>query len=226
MVHGWSNGDIDPYDDHYYREWMHELPPMTHCSRGTVIDIHHNILPLTARNQPAPERLLASSVALAELPFRTLAPCDMVLHCATHLFHEGDLHNGLRDLFDLDALINEFSTTHGSFWKELPSRAKELDLEWPLRLAFRYLKIFLSTSIPNEVMIELGSSRGSDCWHDLIYLQGFQPDHPLCNGYRPQLARGLLYLRGHYLRMPIHLIARHLTRKAFMRLYKNTSRRL
>jgi hypothetical protein len=38
------------------------------------------------------------------------------------------------------------------------------------------------------------------------------------------LARSLLYLRGHYLRMPMHLLALHLGRKAFMRLYKNTSR--
>ena len=26
--HGWEFPDLDPYDERYYREWMHELPPL------------------------------------------------------------------------------------------------------------------------------------------------------------------------------------------------------
>lgn len=224
MLHGWSARYIDPYDNRYYRQWMHELPPMVNLKRGTIVDVHHTILPLTARNQPSAEKLLSASVALPEAPFHVLSPCDMVLHCATHLFHEGELNNGLRDLFDLDALIQEFSASDASFWSVLPGRAKELDLEWPLRLAFRYLEYFIGTPIPEQVIAELTRAPIQDWLHDVMYLQGFQPDHPLCNDYRSSLARGLLYLRGHYLRMPIHLLAFHLGRKALMRMYKHTSR--
>ena len=40
--------------------------------------------------------------------FAVLAPEDMVLHSATHLFNEGEFDRGLRDLNDLDLLLREF----------------------------------------------------------------------------------------------------------------------
>lgn len=224
VFHGWSADHADDYDDRYYRRWMHELPPMVNIKRGTVVDVHHNILPRTARNHPSAEKLIEASVQLPEAPFRVLSPCDMVLHCATHLFHEGEMNNGLRDLFDLDALIREFSARDETFWPQLPKRAKELDLEWPLGLACRYLDHFIGTPIPDSVRTALPQTPLKDRWHDVLYLPGFLPDHPLCKGSRTAFATGLLYLRGHYLRMPLYLLAYHLGRKGIMRLFKNTSR--
>lgn len=58
MLNGWVGAKSDPYDQRYYREWMHELPPMSHVRRGTVLDVHHNILPLTARNAPDPAAII------------------------------------------------------------------------------------------------------------------------------------------------------------------------
>ena len=46
---GWRGAEPDDYDDAYYRQWMHELPPMQHTLRGSVIDVHHTILPRTSR---------------------------------------------------------------------------------------------------------------------------------------------------------------------------------
>ncbi len=46
----------DPYDDLYYRRWMHELPPLVHSERGQLVDVHHTILPLTAGRSPMPRR--------------------------------------------------------------------------------------------------------------------------------------------------------------------------
>lgn len=224
MLHGWTAGQTDPYDDRYYRQWMHELPPMVNLKRGTVVDVHHNILPRTAGNHPSASKLLAAAVALPESPFYILSPCDMVIHGATHLFHEGELQNGLRDLFDLDALVREFAAQDPAFWSALSARAAELDLVWPLQLALRYLEHFLATQIAAEAKIALHESKLTDRLRDMMYLSGFLPDHPLCNSSKATLARGLLYLRGHWLRMPPHLLAMHLGRKAFMRLYKNTSR--
>ena len=40
---------LTPYDDAYYRDHMHELPPLIHKERDRMIDVHHTILPLTAR---------------------------------------------------------------------------------------------------------------------------------------------------------------------------------
>ena len=68
---------------------------------------------------------------------RVLCPADMVLHSATHLFHNEDLSQGLRDLADLDSLLRHFGQEPG-FWEELPRRAAELDLARPLYYGLRY----------------------------------------------------------------------------------------
>ena len=52
LAAGWEWVKPDPYDDAYYRRWMHELPPLIHRERDRMIDVHHTILPLTARITP------------------------------------------------------------------------------------------------------------------------------------------------------------------------------
>ena len=47
MKKGWISAAKSAYDQRYYRTWMHELPPLRHIKRGTVIDVHHAILPTT-----------------------------------------------------------------------------------------------------------------------------------------------------------------------------------
>lgn len=228
MLNGWSSGGADPYDERYYRQWMHELPPMAHCKRGTIIDVHHNILPLTARYVPVAELLLQAAVKVPGSDFHVLSPCDMVIHSATHLFHEGELNNGLRDLFDLHDLLVEFSVRHPNFWLELPQRAKTLGLSWPLHLAIRYTNKILGTPVPNSVreLVAKDAQIGalSQSLLDAVYERALNPVHPLCSNVSVELARWCIYVRSHYLRMPVDKLIRHLGRKAFMRTFKSTSR--
>ena len=63
VAHGWLRMQIDPYDDRYYRVWMHEIPPLRHRERKTEIDLHHTILPRTSRLKPDPALLLAGGSA-------------------------------------------------------------------------------------------------------------------------------------------------------------------
>jgi hypothetical protein len=44
-----------------------------------------------------------------------------------------------------------------------------------------------------------------------------RPHHPSCSDARVRWARRLLYMRAHALRMPLHQVAGHLARKAWMR---------
>ena len=55
LAAGWEWAKPDTYDDVYYRRWMHELPPLLHRDRDRLIDVHHTILPPTARITPAAE---------------------------------------------------------------------------------------------------------------------------------------------------------------------------
>src|SRR3546814_6947521 len=89
---------------------MHELPPLIHRERDRMIDVHHTILPLTARITPDAAALIADSVVLGN-GLRMLAPADMLVHAAAHLFADGDLAGGMRNLWDIHCLRSEEHTS-------------------------------------------------------------------------------------------------------------------
>jgi len=61
LARGFRSMKLHPYDQRYYRTWSHELPPLRHERRRSVVDVHHTILPLTGRVHPDPEKLLAAA---------------------------------------------------------------------------------------------------------------------------------------------------------------------
>lgn len=209
MLHGWASTHHDAYDQHYYRAWMHELPPMQHRKRLTVIDVHHAILPDTAALHPDAEKLRAAACPLTE-QLAVLAPVDMVLHSATHLFHGGELENGLRDLLDIDSLLRHFGALP-DFWNALTERAQEQELSRPLFYALRYAKLLLHTPIPPDVALEEPN-------RFLLALMDRLFSRALLHGTDrlTVTARRMLYLRANWQRMPPLLLARHLFHKAFI----------
>jgi len=224
LLHGWHTSKTTAYDQRYYRRWMHELPPLRHISRQTLLDVHHAILPRTARLKPDSAKLLAASRPVAgKARLRVLAPVDMVLHSATHLFCNEDVGNSLRDLVDLDSLLREFASEE-SFWPRLTVRAGELDLTRPLYYALRYAVRLLDTPVPDPVLgaAEIGRPptllRGL---MDALFLRTLQPD-PASDSLS-SLARGSLYVRAHWLRMPPLLLAQHLAVKALRREEQNAN---
>ncbi|WP_018876661.1 MULTISPECIES: nucleotidyltransferase family protein [unclassified Thioalkalivibrio] len=218
FVQGWVCEGYDAYDQRYYRQWMHELPPLTHIQRKSVLDVHHTILPPTARLHPDPDLLWQAALPLDDHPGVYIpAPVDMVLHSATHLFHDGELENGLRDLADLDALLRYFVAEDPGFWERLTARAFEMDLARPLFYALRYGREFLQTPVPDSAFAALARARPSAPLRGLmdgLFRRGLIPHHWSCDGVGSGAARWLLYVRSHYLRMPLHLLLPHLVRKA------------
>lgn len=226
MQHGWAPMRINAYDQRYYRQWMHEIPPLEHVRRQSVIDVHHSILPLTARYHPDAALLLEGSRPSALDPrARVLAPCDMVLHCATHLFHEGETDRALRDLIDFDGMLRHFGADP-AFWDALLPRAQTLELSRPLFYGLRYASRLLGTPVPEaarratESGQPLAPVRFAMDW---LAAQGFRPNHASCADALTPLAYFLLYLRGHWLRMPPWLLVRHLFHKAFISPKDNTA---
>lgn len=216
---GWLSTKTDPYDQMYFRRWMHELPPMQHLHRGTNLDVHHAILPMTARYKPDSRLLLEAARPAQRLSsVDVLSPADMFLHAAAHLFCEGEYENSLRNLLDLHDLAVSFFKTGQLIVQGLVDRSVALDLTVVLGLACRYLdRIFglekaaaVTKALQRRAL--LASSIGSGDWmFDAVFL-GFHPS------YRPSflfVARQTLYLRAHTLRMPPGLLSRHLARKAW-----------
>lgn len=222
MKAGWISKATSEYDQRYYRTWMHELPPMTHIKRGTVLDVHHAIMPLSARVHPSSELLLQSARPLPGFAcLHVLAPMDQVLHSATHLMHEGEFDLGTRGLVDLDALLREHGQA-SDFWPNLVTRASDLQLTRPLFYALRYAGMMLGTAVPQDVLAELDQATGARPaalqlkWMDAMFRRVLCPPHPLVADRWTPLARGFLYLRGHWLRMPPGLLTLHLLRKLWL----------
>ena len=185
---GWEWVKPDPYDDAYYRRWMHELPPLIHRARDRMIDVHHTILPLTARPKPDAAAMIADSVEIAP-GLRMLAPEDMVIHAAAHLIADGDMAGGLRNLWDIRCLIEE---------RDMPSlmdRARHHGLEAQTARALR-----LS-----------GALFGGERVHarDRRFVRRLTARDGWGRETRP-VTRLAFYVRSHWLRMPPLMLARHL----------------
>ena len=208
--HGWDFGELDPYDERYYREWMHEIPPMMHRERKSIVDVHHAILPGTSRLHPDSDRLLARAVPAGAV--LVLCPAHMVLHAAAHLFHDGEIAGAIRDLVDIDQLLRGFALDD-TFWRDLIAEARALDLTRPAYYAVSFARRWFGTPVPDVVLREM---------------KAWAPPAPidlLMNGLvRRSIASGAgrassfavfaLYVRSHWLRMPPMQVAKHLMRKA------------
>jgi hypothetical protein len=214
---GWQRMKLDSYDQRYYRTWMHELPPLCHGGRGTTVDVHHTILPPTARLKPDPAKLWAEARRLDGGRLHVLVPSDMVLHSAAHLFHDGDLHRSLRDLIDIRDLLGTFGRQPG-FWSDLVARARALDLGRPLFYALRYERRLLATPVPDEVMtaaLAHAPPRPVLSLMDRLVPRALVPRPS--EKVEDALGSWLLYMRSHWLRMPVWLLLPHLGHQAVRR---------
>lgn len=202
---GWERlKPAEGYDDLYYRRWMHELPPLIHRDRDRMIDVHHTILPLTARPTPDADALIADSVAL-DNGLRTLSPADMIVHAAAHLLADGDLAGGLRNLWDIDRLLREFAGDP-AFWPKLAERAKRHQLGPAVARALRLSYRLYATPVDPVVA-------GRPRLPDRLFVARLLAR----NGWgqeRRKALRFAFYLRSHWLRMPPLMLARHLWIKA------------
>ncbi|MGE0179993.1 MAG: nucleotidyltransferase family protein [Sphingomonas sp.] len=202
---GWERlKESGGYDDLYYRRWMHELPPLIHRERDRMIDVHHTILPPTARPTPDARALIADSVPL-DGGLRMLSPADMIVHAAAHLFADGDLAGGLRNLWDIDRLLREFAADP-DFWPSLAIRARRHQLTTQVARALRLCADLYGTPIDSALA---GHAR----WADRL----FEARLLARNGWgqeKRKMLRFAFYIRSHWLRMPPLLLARHLLAKA------------
>jgi hypothetical protein len=202
LAAGWEWVKEDPYDDQYYRRWMHELPPLIHRERDRMIDVHHAILPLTARPKPDMAAMIEARAPLADGLF-TLSPADMVVHAAAHLFADGDLAGGLRNLWDIDRLLREFAERDPDFQAVLLDRSAKHGLLSTVQRALRLANRLYGTPV------EPGRAKAAD----FLYERRLMARDGWGRTRRP-LTRLGFYVRSHMLRMPPALLAKHLWVKA------------
>lgn len=192
IVAGWEWVKEDPYDDAYYRQWMHELPPMIHATRDRMIDVHRTILPLTARQTPDATAMIADAVPMGDGLY-VLSPEDRVVHAVAHMLADGDLQGGLRNLWDIHHLLADTKPDI------LATRAAHHGLAPHVRQAQR-----LTAAL-------YGPGTRLTLWDRLIRARLLARD-----GWGRETRKGLVFaffLRSHWLRMPPLMLARHLWTK-------------
>jgi hypothetical protein len=219
LAAGWQGITLDSYDQRYYRQWTHEIPPLVYPGRLLEVDVHHTICPPLSRLRPDVDQFWADSESSVDAGLRLLSPVDTVLHAVVHLFFDSDFNGRFRDLLDLHELLAAFGAEE-AFWPALLVRAHDQGLGRPLYYAFASLSGVLGTPIPAQALNEA---------------QGFEPP-PVMRGWMtrtlnsvltpvdperwPPAYRGrlwLLYVRSHWTRMPVHLLIPHLARKSVRR---------
>lgn len=220
LTKGWFATNLDPYDQRYYRAWMHELPPLQHLLRDTVLDVHHTIAPPVSRHSVEAAKLFAAARRL-EISGNVyvLSPPDMLLHSSTHLMQEGEFEHGLRDLMDIDDLFRHFGR-EPTFWPSLVHRAAEHRLGRPLYYAAMQVRRTLGTPMPADFIAEMtrfAPARPTRSVMNAIFDTAISRQSIRARAALPQLCRWLLYIRGHYLRMPLRLLLPHLVRKGWRR---------
>jgi hypothetical protein len=200
---GWEWVKSDPYDHEYYRDHMHELPPLIHKTRDRMIDVHHTILPLTHRITPDELILVGDAVTTAD-GFFVLCPTDMACHCAAHLLADGDLQGGLRNLWDFHCLLHEFSAAEPGYWDALDARAHMHGLEVEVHRAARLARDIYGADLPPR-------------WDGQVPEDGWYRRRLLARDdwgrATALLLRQAFYVRSHWLRMPPTMLARHLWTK-------------
>lgn len=215
---GWTPSEVDDYDQTYYRQWMHEVPPLQHPKRQTPVDLHHTILPRTARARPDAQALLDAAVETRGGRARVLAPADMFLHSAVHLFH-GESGHPLRDLLDQRALIAQFSGDP-EFWDTLLAHAATHDLRRTLYYALRYAQRVVAVPVPapaREAVARWGPAPPLRWLMDRVFDAYFLSAGMPGTGPLQRTLNALLLIRSHWLKMPAPLLARHLAAKSMKR---------
>lgn len=200
-LHGWDNRGKTPYDDKYYRTWMHELPPFVHKKTGIVLDLHHHWLPNQCRWQFDIELVRERARPLADTAFSLPDPLDLCLHACAHLLLGGEGDKGWRDLRDIFLLSQNVASD------SLFLRASELNLIQPLAKASLLANQLFADELPHF-------DKG---WA----LKAMLPPSQFNQSWAVTWSKLNFYCQGHLLRMPLSLLLPHLLRKAMIR-YRQT----
>ena len=211
MLGGWITGELDSYDDRYYRQWSHEIPPMTHTHRGTTIDLHHSLVMPTCRVAVDSMRMINEAVPISGSDiFWRLRDEDMLLHAAAHLLLNGEFDRGLRDLWDIDLLFRHFSATSPEFPKKLMVRSTEVGLETILRQALFLSRRFFATPVDGRWVGEESTP------FVRLVEKAVSSRHPETRSSGQAMADWLLMIRELSLRFPPKLLLIHLLHKMWV----------
>lgn len=220
--HGWRAAELVDYDERYYREWSHEIPPLTHPERQLEVDVHHAITPAMRGAGIDTEKLIEKSVAVEFdgcRRFRVLQPVDQLIHCALHTFKDSDLALRLRESMDFDLLYRHYAERDPELPDRLVARAIELEQPRSVWWSIHFARRWLGSPIPERTLAELPSPAAAT-----VRAMTWLCDRAMLPGARMErsgldrIAAMVLLVRYHHHRLPLAKLLPHLLEKSKRRL--------
>ncbi|MEP7702701.1 nucleotidyltransferase family protein [Paraglaciecola sp. 25GB23A] len=206
---GWLEKKLDDYDEQYYRKWVHELPPFTHPERGVSLDVHHTIIP-PITGMIIPQHYLFGNKIKTEFGHLTLSAEMVIMHCIIHLFYNEDYEKSFRDIVDIHMLLLDYESEHKLTAINQVANDLHFAKEWHYALylcdhLFNVKRIdtlskdtrFYSLASINTLFIKV------------IILPALIPSHDLFDSRWNKFARFVMFLRGHFLKMPLKILIPH-----------------
>lgn len=215
---GWVSAELEDYDEQYYRKWAHEIPPMTHHSRGTVLDIHHNLIPpvtgihfdINGFVDEYQEKVNGVTV---------LKDVAKFYHSAIHLFFNEDMSSAFRDMTDLYLLAT--SGDSQPFFNDVLSIATNYGFEREQMLAIYFLNRQYGVAVPDELAARLTQmEKGLSGLEIKLLSHLVLPKHALLKGGDVGMLQLIGEVRGHMKKMPPHILTYHLIMKSYRGLAK------
>ena len=225
LIAGWEFEKNEAYDQHYYRAWSHELPPMIAAGQAMELDLHHSILPPVGRIKPNAARLFADVVPVQGSPFHVLCPQDQLLHAVVHLVHDSDFVGRLRDLLDIDALFRRLPLSDSAARLALVERARLHGMEKPLRLAANLCVGWFETPGCDALIAETADAASALYGQRIASLASRVLPPVNARKGSTRFAALLLEGRSHWLRMPPWLLAYHAASKGMRSLSQFATKR-
>lgn len=224
---GWSPKELDDYDEKYFREWSHELPPYRHAQSGVTLDIHHNLLPGTAGKTIDVDSIFNSKV---KTEFYLDVPSDeyLILHSAVHLLLNDDIEKGLRDCLDLHGLLKAYAQRDpmDNIFKVFYSAGCALEFYTLMFLLFNLFgketDIYTSeychssdTAAQNKEKIKVKAKKAASEYTVAV----FPPSEYLSDSSNSWI-RLKVYIKGHLSKMPLPIFVKHALYKSYRTIMK------
>lgn len=219
FINGFAVSVSDEYDDYYYRQWMHELPPFVNSKSGLIVDLHHNLLPISSKRHINASLIVDSGTELEE---HYIVPSDedLIIHSAVHLIQDSVFDRSLRDLCDQYWLLTDYIEQNITS-AQLIDRAIKLALGTDLAKSFSLMSEVLNLSLTDEESDFVKQSlRRKRLWvlEKRCYI--IMLHQPVKSEWRVKhhVASLYLFVKSHLIKMPVKLLIKHAGMKSYKRI--------
>ncbi|NVK54060.1 MAG: nucleotidyltransferase family protein [Alteromonadaceae bacterium] len=213
----WQIKELDDYDEKFYRQWSHEIPPYKHPFDGVSLDVHHTLFPPVADKSININQLFVEAqCGLSGVKYPGVE--WLVFHSAIHLIANEDAENGLRDLTDIYLLLTQYQQTFN--FERLSVLFCESGFVTEFRLLQQLLLEYFAYQLPSG---KIDTEGLNSLWFNLRFWAvrwAICPASEYIAGSHQRIPRMFNYIVGYSCKMPILLLMRHLGYKSARSLIK------